>query len=81
MVQHQVSLSSSTDLQHILNNSNCLTSSNQYQESDQRDSKQDTKGNNQSAATNLSVFAWRAMLERSNKRLEKYNNVQVSVRI
>lgn len=81
MVQLQVNLSSSTDLQHIVNNSHCLTSSSQHQESDQRDNKQGAKGNNQSAATHSSIFAWKAMLERSNKRLEKYNNLQDSVRI
>jgi hypothetical protein len=80
MVQLQVNLSSSTDFQHIVNSSHCLTSSSQNQESDQKGSKQDTNGNNQSPATHLSISAWRAMLERSNKRLEKYNDLQHSVR-
>ena len=79
MVQHQANLSSSTYKQHNVENSNRLTSRSQQQRSNQLKSELDINSNHKVAATQFSLFAWKAMLERSNRRLEKYGNQKDSV--
>ena len=77
MVQLQVELQSTIDLQYQIQNVQYENST--YHQQIKQKRKVFDNRNNHFTPTDSSIIAWRAMLERSNKRLEKYNDVCISV--